>query len=128
MSDATAPPLAIAICQQCHSRFLPHPGPCPRCGSADLVVGEIPASAVVLAATELLAPAAGWSSPHGLAIAEGSESVRILAIVRGPRPHPGAVVTVRTEGGLYFAQAEAKTLRGEEKYPTGPSPKTRATP
>jgi uncharacterized OB-fold protein len=98
--------LAITRCEHCHGRFLPHPGPCPRCGSADLVRGEIPATAVVLAATELLAPAAGWAAPHGLTIAEAAESVRILAIVRGPSPAPGAVVAVRSENGLYYAEAD----------------------
>jgi hypothetical protein len=93
--------LAIARCEHCHGRFLPQPGPCPRCGSTDLVPGEIPASALVLAATELQAPAAGWPSPHRLAIVEGAESVRILAVVPGPLPPLGSVVRVRRSGDLY---------------------------
>ncbi|MCI4325615.1 MAG: hypothetical protein L3J81_05695 [Thermoplasmata archaeon] len=75
----------------------------------ELLHGEIPPRAIVLAATELYAPAAGWTSPHRLAIAEGSESVRILAIVRGPLPALGGWVTVRTEGGLYYAESVAAT-------------------
>ncbi len=87
----------------------PHPGPCPRCGSTDLVAGEIPASAVVLAATELLAPAAGWTSPHRLVIAEGAENVRILATVAGPLPAVGSLVTVRQSGDRYEVTATGAT-------------------
>ncbi|MCI4320943.1 MAG: zinc ribbon domain-containing protein [Thermoplasmata archaeon] len=95
------PPLAIVRCDHCQARFLPHPGLCPRCGSDELVRTEIPAHATVLAATELLAPAAGWPSPHRLAILEATESVRILAIVRGPLPTLGSVVAVRRTNDLY---------------------------
>lgn len=95
------PPIPIVRCEHCHGRFLPHPGPCPRCGSTELRLGEVPASAVVLAATELHAPAAGWPSPHRLAIVEAAESVRILAVVRGPMPSLGGVVEVRCSDGLY---------------------------
>jgi uncharacterized OB-fold protein len=96
-----APTLPIVRCEHCHGRFLPHPGPCPRCGSTDLAAGEIPATAVVLAATELFAPGSGWTSPHRLAIVEAAESVRVLSVVRGPLPAVGAVVEVRREGELY---------------------------
>jgi uncharacterized OB-fold protein len=119
-------PIPIARCEQCHGRFLPHPGPCPRCGSSELVAGEIPGTAVVLAATELLAPSAGWSSPHGLAIAEGAESVRILAIVRGPRPPAGAVVAVRTEGGLYYAESTEGSATRDAKNPASIPPEARS--
>jgi len=93
--------LAIVRCEHCHGRFLPHPGPCPRCGSTDLVPEVVPATAVVLAATELLAPSTGWTSPHRLAIVEAAESVRVLAIVRGPLPATGAVVEVTRKGDQY---------------------------
>jgi uncharacterized OB-fold protein len=93
--------LAIIRCGHCQARVLPHPGLCPRCGSAELIPAEIPPQAAILAATELLAPAAGWTSPHRLAILEAAESVRILAIVRGPLPDVGTVVVVRRSGELY---------------------------
>ncbi|MCI4322261.1 MAG: hypothetical protein L3K05_08165 [Thermoplasmata archaeon] len=99
MTDS--PPLVIVRCGHCQGRFLPHPGLCPRCGSGELTRTEIPPEAAVLAATELLAPSAGWASPHRLAIVEGAESVRILAIVRGQLPAVGAVVTVRLVAELY---------------------------
>jgi uncharacterized OB-fold protein len=102
-----APPLRIVRCGHCHGRFLPRTGPCPRCGSTELTDAEIPGRAAVLAATELLAPAAGWDAPHRLAIVEASESVRILAIVRGPLPTVGAVVAVRRSGELYEVMAES---------------------
>jgi len=113
--------LAIARCEHCHGRFLPHPGPCPRCGSTDLVPGVIPPTAVVLAATELLAPAAGWATPHRLTIAEGAESVRILAIGRTSGLAPGQVVVVRTENGLYYADAAAPPSAPGPPKPASPS-------
>jgi uncharacterized OB-fold protein len=94
-------PIAILRCEHCHGRFLPRPGGCPRCGSRDLRPGEIPATAHVLAATELLAPATGWPTPHRLAIVEAEEQVRILAVVSGPLPALGDVVEVRRRGELY---------------------------
>ena len=99
--------LAIVRCEHCHGRFLPHPGPCPRCGSTELLAGEIPANAVVLAATELQAPAAGWPAPHRLAIVEGAESVRILAVVPGPLPSLGSVVVVQRSGDLYVVAPDS---------------------
>ena len=93
--------LEVLECHECHGRFLPRPGACPRCGSRDVRPGTIPPSAVVLAATELLAPAAGWSAPHRLAIAEATQQVRVLGVVRGPLPAPGDVVVVRRVGDLY---------------------------
>ncbi|HXQ93637.1 MAG TPA: hypothetical protein VN864_00485 [Thermoplasmata archaeon] len=98
---SSAATIAIVRCEHCHGRFLPPGGPCPRCGSSELVSGTIPAKATVLAATELLAPAAGWPNPHRLAIVEGAESVRILAIVPGELPAPGAVVGVARVGDRY---------------------------
>jgi uncharacterized OB-fold protein len=95
------PTLPIVRCEHCHGRFLPHAGLCPRCGSSELVAGEIPAQGVVLASTELLAPASGWTAPHRLAIIEGGESVRILAVVRGSLPAPGAVVSIARVGDRY---------------------------
>jgi hypothetical protein len=115
--------LAIARCEHCHGRFLPHPGPCPRCGSTDLVPGEIPPSAQVLAATELLAPAPGWPSPHRLAIVEGAESVRILAVVSGPLPALGSVVRVQRAGELYeiASDPEGSKVPPPAAPPTAPN-------
>jgi uncharacterized OB-fold protein len=97
-ADATLP---VVRCEHCHGRFLPRPGPCPRCGSSDLTPGEISAKAVVLATTELQAPAAGWSAPHRLAIVEAVEHVRILVVARGGLPDIGDVVEVHRSGELY---------------------------
>lgn len=95
------PDLAVLHCSGCQGRYLPRPGACPRCGSREVVEARIPPSAVVLAATELAAPSAGWSAPHRLAIVEAAEQVRILGIVRGPIPAPGDAVTVRRVNELY---------------------------
>lgn len=119
--------LAIVRCEHCHGRFLPHPGPCPRCGSTELVAGEIPANAVVLAATELQAPAAGWPTPHRLAIVEGAESVRILAVVPGPLPPLGSVVVVRRAGDLYEVAPDAAAPASSVPGPT-PPPEAPAIP
>jgi uncharacterized OB-fold protein len=102
-----AAPIRIVRCEHCHGRFLPGPTACPRCGSRELVAGEVPARASVLAATELHAPAAGWPTPHRLAIVEAAEQVRILAVVPGPLPVVGDVVEVRQKGELYEIGAGA---------------------
>jgi uncharacterized OB-fold protein len=66
---------------------------------------EIPPLGTVLAATELMNPASGWSSPHRLALVELTESVRLLGIVDGPLPVIGDTVGVRREGMLYRLSA-----------------------
>lgn len=98
-----SPPAGLLVsgCRSCHSRFLPRPGRCPRCGSEEVGPQRIPARGTVLSATELSVPPAGFESPHRLALLEAAEGVRILAVVRGPLPEPGATVGVVRDGEQY---------------------------
>lgn len=98
--------LELSRCEACRSRFLPIDGPCPRCGSTDVRPYSSPALGTVLAATELTTPSEGWPSPHRLALVEMPETVRLLAIVDGPLPAPGALVAVRRDAGIYRVSAE----------------------
>jgi uncharacterized OB-fold protein len=111
----------LSLCRACQARYLPTDGPCPRCGASDSQLYLSPALGVVLAATELVHPAAGWESPHCLALVELSEAVRLLAIVEGPLPSVGAVVAVRRDGEVYRARGEpplpARSERGEGESP-----------
>ncbi|HTW40379.1 MAG TPA: zinc ribbon domain-containing protein [Thermoplasmata archaeon] len=104
----TPSPEAIELsrCEACQARFLPTDGGCPRCGSTDVHPYSAPALGTVLVSTELTAPAEGWASPHRLALVEMPESVRLLAVVEGPLPGPGTVVSVRKDHDLYRAAAE----------------------
>jgi uncharacterized OB-fold protein len=104
--NATVEQLELSRCEACRSRFLPTDGPCPRCGSPDVRPYSSPALGVVLASTELTNPAEGWTSPHRLALVELPESLRLLAIVDGPLPAPGTVVSVRRDAGVYRARSE----------------------
>jgi uncharacterized OB-fold protein len=99
-------PVELSRCGSCRARFLPTDGPCPRCGSND--VQRYPSSplATVLASTELHSPPTGWTAPHRLALVELPESVRLLAIVNGPLPAPGTVVSIRLDGEVYRATSE----------------------
>jgi uncharacterized OB-fold protein len=94
--------LLVSECRLCHHRFLPHPGRCTRCGSTDLGPHRLPPVATVLAATELLAPSAGWPAPHRLALAELDGNVRLLGIVRGELPIRGKRMRVERDGESYF--------------------------
>lgn len=106
--------LLVGGCRSCHSRFLPRPGRCPRCGSEEVGPHRIPARGVVLSATELSVPPAGFDAPHRLALLEAAEGVRILAVVRGPLPEPGATVGVVRDGEQYVVvDAEAAPLPKE---------------
>ena len=104
--SAPPDPLELSRCATCRTRFLPTDGACPRCGSTDVEGYSSPALGAVLAATELTSPAEGWTSPHRLALVELPESVRLIAIVEGPLPAPGTVVSVRKDAGVYRAQSE----------------------
>jgi len=95
------PTLEMSRCESCHAGFLPRPGACPRCGSLEISGIALPPQGTVLAATELTAPATGWTSPHRLALVEIAEGIRLLAVVAGPLPAIGAAVTITSEGGLY---------------------------
>ena len=118
--------IELARCGACHSRFLPTTGPCPRCGSTDCHLYLAPALGKVLAATELVHPAAGWETPHLLAFVELPDAVRLLAIIEGSLPTVGALVAVRRDGEIYRARTEPGTTtqsgRGEGESPRAGSP------
>ncbi len=115
--------LEISRCASCQARFLPTDAPCPRCGSTEREPYAVAAGGTVLASTELVHPAAGWESPHRLALVEVAEEVRLLAIVDGELPAVGSAVRVRLDGDIYRARAEDAPgpERGE-----GESPRTGA--
>jgi len=98
--------IQLARCGSCQARFLPGDGPCPRCGSTECVLYPAAALGKVLASTELHYPATGWHSPHRLALVELADAVRVLAIVEGALPTPGALVEVRSEAAVYRARSE----------------------
>jgi uncharacterized OB-fold protein len=95
--------LEMSRCQSCHAGFLPRPGLCPRCGSSHIESVSLPAGGTVLASTELLAPATGWTAPHRLAMVEIVEGIRVLCVVTGPTPAKGDTVLVRRDGAVYRA-------------------------
>ncbi len=96
--------LPMSRCASCHVGFLPRAGPCPRCGARAIVPFDVPASGVVVAATELSAVAAGWTSPHRLALVELEESIRVLAVVRGELPPIGSTVELTVDRSAYSAE------------------------
>lgn len=98
------PPIAISLCDQCHSRFVPRPGPCPRCGSTAVEPAELAPTGSVLAATQLEIPPAGWEAPHRLALVELDESVRVLAQVEGDLPPVGSTVHVRRASDRFWVR------------------------
>jgi uncharacterized OB-fold protein len=102
--SGTVADLRITRCESCHSRFLPRPGPCPRCGATTVVSLRIPPVGRVLAATEALYPPTGWTSPHRLALVAVSEDVRVLALVEGPLPSAGVLVRIERRGEQYVAR------------------------
>ncbi len=125
MTD-TSEPLALSRCEACHARFLPNEGACPRCGSTQVNTYLSPSLGVVLAATEVAYPAEGWHAPHRIALVEMPQNVRLIAIVEGPVPAAGDVVSVRRDGEVYRARTEPtstpQTGRGEGESPSsGPS-------
>jgi uncharacterized OB-fold protein len=97
----TIPDLLVSRCPSCTLRYLPRPGPCPKCGSSAAEPFAIPPRGTVLAATELLSPAAGWPSPHRLALVELAQGVRVLTIAEGALPAVGADVVVQRDGETY---------------------------
>ena len=107
--SAASGTIELGRCEACHSRFLPGDGACPRCGSTDTVAFAATAVGKVLVATELMYPASGWTAPHRLALVELPDAVRLLAIVDGPAPAPGALVEVTQDGDVYRARPEPST-------------------
>lgn len=102
------PPLRVSRCDSCHSRFLPRPGHCPRCGSDDLHPQEIPPQAVVLAVTESSSPPPGWENPHRLALVEAADAVRLLVVVDA-LPEVGATVFVARVDDHYAANVAERS-------------------
>ncbi len=120
--------LVVVRCASCELPFLPPPGPCPRCGGAPGPLAEIPNRGVVLAATELLSPAAGWSAPHRLGLVEAAEAIRILGVADGALPAPGQEVEIRWDEGVYRFRRPGESAEAPERG-EGESPKTgRARP
>ena len=99
-------PIELSRCETCRTRFLPTDGACPRCGSTQIASYPSPSLGTVLASTEMSNPPTGWTAPHRIALIELPESVRLIAIVEGPLPAPGAVVSVRLDGPVYRARSE----------------------
>ena len=98
--------LRVVRCADCHGTFLPREAPCPRCGARVLDDGAIAARGVVLAATELWAPAEGWAAPHRLVLVECPELVRVLAWTSGAVPSVGSEVWVLDDtNGAYRVHA-----------------------
>jgi uncharacterized OB-fold protein len=93
--------LLVSSCTSCHGRFLARDGPCPRCGSSAILPLELPALGVIVAAVELVAPAAPWPSPHRIALIELEDSVRVLALCPGPLPAIGERVEVVRDRDRY---------------------------
>jgi hypothetical protein len=58
---------------------------------------------MVLAATEVLVPAAGSTRSNRLALIEGVDGLRILALVEGSSPAIGDAVTIVRDQDHYVA-------------------------
>ena len=112
------PELVITRCESCHARFLPRPGPCPRCGATTVAVERIPPVGQVLASTEAAYPPAGWSTPHRLALVSASEDIRILALVEGELPRTGDLVGIERRSDHYVVRRAAAS--GTPSGPAGP--------
>lgn len=111
--------LELAVCASCAFRFLPADRVCPRCASPDLETLRVPPHGVVLASTEVLYPAEGWSAPHRLALVEVADSVRFLAAVAPPLPPAGTAVEIVAGPGHFLARTVGPTRggRGEGDAP-----------
>jgi uncharacterized protein len=111
----------LSRCTSCQAWFLPTDGPCPHCGSVAMEIVATPGIGTVLSATELLHPAEGWGAPHRLALVEMPQSVRLLAVVDGPLPVEGTLVSLRRDGEVYRAHPghalPGRSGRGEGEFP-----------
>jgi len=99
----TARPLLLSRCRHCHNRYLPRPGPCPRCSSADLTPVSISPKGAVRASTAIEVPAAGWTPPHPLCLVELAEGTWVLAVGPIPTLPVGAEVAVERDEAIYRA-------------------------
>jgi uncharacterized OB-fold protein len=96
----SAPDLEVVRCPSCHGTFSPPRTCCPRCGQRAVMAGRLPAQGIVIGATELSVPPAGWSAPHRLVLVELSEGMRVLATGPSPTPALGTLVhVVRSNAG-----------------------------
>jgi uncharacterized OB-fold protein len=93
--------LLVHRCARCGARFFPEPRACPRCGWWEWAPDAVPARGVVLAATELTAPAEGWSAPHRLVLVECGGEARVLAVSDIELPPAGANVRVVRDERVY---------------------------
>ncbi len=97
--------LAALACDSCPTVYLPRPGPCPVCGGTTHHPQPVAPEGTVLAATELSAPAEGWSAPHRIALVELAGGIRVLVEwTTDRRPEPGAEVRVEFADGRYRAR------------------------
>jgi uncharacterized OB-fold protein len=112
----TADAIVVNLCSRCGARGMPGPTRCSHCGAAEVRPARVPAVGTVLAATELLAPAAGWPSPHRLALVELEGAVRLLGVAEPNLPSVGARVRVRRDGDVY--RVRPTDARGEGETPT----------
>jgi len=80
--------MEVLVCPSC-ARVLP-PGArcCPACGGPLRAEARTGAGRV-LAATELTAPAAGWTSPHRMVVFELDGGGEVLALSPDGSPAPG---------------------------------------
>ncbi len=116
--SAPPPPLPLSKCSTCHARFVPVDGPCPRCGAATVEPYAARPDGTVLAVTALEVPPPGWERPHGLALVEVEDAVRLLVIAGAPLPSPGSHVVVRADGAVYRVGPAEQVERGEGEVPT----------
>jgi uncharacterized OB-fold protein len=96
--------IEMSRCGSCHAEFLPRPGVCPRCGANQTETIALPARGTVRAATELWAPATGWTAPHRLALVEIADGIRLLCVAGESLPAIGAEVTIARDGAIYRIQ------------------------
>ncbi len=127
MSAAEAPGLTLAKCPNCHARFVPADGPCPRCANPTPETYLASPNGTVLAATTLEVPPPGWEKPHLLALVELEDGVRLLVVATPPLPEIGRTVRVSAAGAIYRAvgSAPSGSGRGEGDAPgvgTSPTP------
>jgi uncharacterized OB-fold protein len=107
----TVPDLRIRHCEACGYALAPDAARCSRCSSTQLGWTRVEARGRVLAATELVSVAAGWTSPHRLALIEIPPGLRLLGIVDGALPSPGAPVSVRLEDGRIHVTKDVSSSR-----------------
>lgn len=97
-----ASPVLLARCENCHARFLPRPGACPRCGSDRVRPHPVPGIGRVRAATEIAGTDA--DAVCRLALVELPEGVLALAVLTGELVASGTEVRVERDADVYRAR------------------------